>query len=632
MRPFLFPIVMVLIMLALLAFQNNKQAPSSIINARLQQEISTFQKHVSDFSTSSTQKTNDENNTSFKSLRLDYKKIESYFIYMYPGLNKSINGAPVPSFHTDVVKGHVDLPTGLQVIEELLQDSIINHASIKEQCWKINLALNDALNYLKQSKIHDWEILEANRMELVQLATVAITGFDSPILKQSIDESKVVLQQLSHDVKLYYRFIPASKKAILDRCNNYFSLGLEQLNQCKDFNSFDRFSFTKEVIEPLFKIIGELHIATGYEQYHEVNHLPRGFNHSAEHIFSADFLNAYYSARGVQQPSKEIINLGRTLFFDPILSQNNKRACASCHQVQKGFGDGERKSRAFDFKGTVNRNSLIIINAAYQNNFFWDMRSEDLNNQINFVAHSEKEFNTTFDEIVGKVGASKEYREMFNKAFPHSTSFGIGKIKEALSIYIRSITAMNAPFDQYMRNEKQAPQEVVNGYNLFMGKAACGTCHFAPAFNGTVPPHFNETEGEVLGVPATKENLALDNDQGRFARYKDRYPNFTFLDGMFKTPTLRNITLTAPYMHNGCYDSLEEVVDFYNKGGGKGLGFNIPSQTLPEDELQLTPKERDDIISFLAALTDTSNCNSMPQSLPRTGNKSLDERIIGGEY
>ena len=319
------------------------------------------------------------------------------------------------------------------------------------------------------------------------------------------------------------------------------------------------------------------------------------------------------------------------MFFDPVLSHNNERACASCHQANKGFGDGVAKSIAFDFDGTVDRNSPTLLNAAFQNNFFWDMRSDDLNNQIEFVAHSQKEFNTTFDEIIGKLKQSTEYETLFSQAYPNNPTMSIGKVKEALGAYVRSIVALNSPFDKYMRQEAEAPQEIENGYNLFMGKAGCGTCHFAPAFNGTTPPFFNDTEGEVLGVPAHKDNKSLDTDQGRYARFKDRYPEMEFLNGLFKTPTVRNAELSAPYMHNGCYTSLEEVVDFYNQGGGLGLGFDVPSQTLPEDKLKLSDKEQTQLIAFMKSLTDTTGLTDIPQKLPYI-NKELENRIVGGKY
>ncbi|MNQ90012.1 Cytochrome c551 peroxidase precursor [compost metagenome] len=144
------------------------------------------------------------------------------------------------------------------------------------------------------------------------------------------------------------------------------------------------------------------------------------------------------------------------------------------------------------------------------------------------------------------------------------------------------------------------PNEL-KGFNLFMGKAKCATCHFMPLFNGTAGPSFSNTEGEVLGVlqDPKAQIPVIDSDEGRY--------NWTKMDVLkfaFKTPTLRNIALTAPYMHNGAYQTLEEVMDFYNKGGAAGMGITLENQTLSPDPLNLNKKEIQDIIAFLKTLND----------------------------
>lgn len=138
------------------------------------------------------------------------------------------------------------------------------------------------------------------------------------------------------------------------------------------------------------------------------------------------------------------------------------------------------------------------------------------------------------------------------------------------------------------------------GFNLFAGKAGCATCHFLPLFNGLVPPRFNETESEVLGVPeSTQKPARIDPDEGKFLFTRAPLHRYAF-----KTPTLRNIARTAPYMHNGVFATLEEVIDFYDRGGGAGLQLAIPHQTLPPDKLGLSRKEKEALLAFLHALTD----------------------------
>jgi cytochrome c peroxidase len=135
-----------------------------------------------------------------------------------------------------------------------------------------------------------------------------------------------------------------------------------------------------------------------------------------------------------------------------------------------------------------------------------------------------------------------------------------------------------------------------------MGKAKCGTCHFAPLFNGTVPPVYLRTEQEVIGVPRTAKivNASIDGDVGRFA-----INGYVAHKYAFKTPTVRNSSLTAPYMHNGVFPTLEQVMDFYNRGGGAGIGVRgVEHQTLSPDPLHLTPSEQQAIIAFLRSLED----------------------------
>jgi len=174
------------------------------------------------------------------------------------------------------------------------------------------------------------------------------------------------------------------------------------------------------------------------------------------------------------------------------------------------------------------------------------------------------------------------------------------------------------------------PPAAKNGFNLFMGKAACGTCHFAPVFNGSVPPFYIEAESEVLGITLGLDTLnpQPDNDLGRFGngRHKEALPH---LKNSFKTVTVRNTELTAPYMHNGLFATLEEVMEFYNHGGGAGMGLPIDNQTLAPDALGLSDQEKQDIIAFIKTLTDTTGLTDRPFELPTFQNhKEWNNRVI----
>jgi cytochrome c peroxidase len=264
------------------------------------------------------------------------------------------------------------------------------------------------------------------------------------------------------------------------------------------------------------------------------------------------------------------------------------------------------------------------------------MRSEALEDQIEHVLTSKKEFNTEMFTIISKLKQSTDYNAMFKAGFKEYEGSLISNqtIAFALSAYVSSLRGFNSPFDKYVRQEITIIDPAVKrGFNLFMGKAVCGTCHFAPVFNGTVPPRYEETESEVLAVPENPylTKPVIDSDEGRSkARLKE---GAGFYKYSFKTPTVRNVALTAPYMHNGAYRTLDDVVDFYNKGGGKGIGIFVAHQTLPFDSLQLTKQEQKDIVAFMNALTDTSGMIGVPKKLPEfENNPTWNKRKIGGEY
>jgi cytochrome c peroxidase len=180
----------------------------------------------------------------------------------------------------------------------------------------------------------------------------------------------------------------------------------------------------------------------------------------------------------------------------------------------------------------------------------------------------------------------------------------------AVAAYVRSLARMNAPFDRAVRGDRTAlGADERDGFNLFMGRAKCGTCHFAPLFGGAMPPMLTENEPEVLGVPERlrARRPVVDPDSGRFNVRRIDQHLFAF-----KTPSLRNVALTAPYMHNGAFPTLESVVDFYDTGGGAGIGVRVSHQTLPSDSLHLSAREKRAIVAFLRALTDTTGTTARP--------------------
>ncbi len=285
-------------------------------------------------------------------------------------------------------------------------------------------------------------------------------------------------------------------------------------------------------------------------------------------------------------------DLGTLLFFDPILSENNDIACATCHQPDLGFSDG--RSTAVGPQGTVlSRNTPTLWNVGYAQNLFWDGRLDSLEAQSEVpLTHPDEMGVSDTAALVAEVAAIGEYQTMFNAAFDDGVT--LDNIENALAAFQRTLISNNSPFDQYAAGNVDAltPSQR-RGLALFRsGATRCFECHTAPTFASDT--------FRVVGVPS--------DDPGRAAISEDGS------EGAFKVPTLRNIALTAPYMHNGSLETLEAVVDFYADGGGRLHGQENVDVFV--QGFELTDQERLDLVSFLYALTDESGMPAVPTAVP----------------
>lgn len=299
-------------------------------------------------------------------------------------------------------------------------------------------------------------------------------------------------------------------------------------------------------------------------------------------------------------PSPDIIKLGKQLFYTNILSKDQKLSCASCHNPELAFTDGLPKSKANN-GGFVKRNAPTLLYAGLQKSQFYDARAEHLEKQILDVILNENEFHTQPEKILQVIQKDSILARKLKNAYPKDP-FNSKNIQNAIAHFIRSLNPFNSKFDQNISGLKTTiTYNEIKGFNLFMGKAACATCHFPPLFNGTLPPQFHDSELEVLGVPKKVQwkNATIDEDLGRYDLYQADLKKYAF-----KTPTIRNISKTAPYMHNGVYKNLEDVLEFYTVGGGTGIGIQLEHQTLPSNPLNLDLKEKESLIAFLNTLTD----------------------------
>lgn len=273
----------------------------------------------------------------------------------------------------------------------------------------------------------------------------------------------------------------------------------------------------------------------------------------------------------------EKVALGRRLFFDPRLSAENTMSCATCHQPERAFGDGLPRARSGE--RTLARNTPTVLNVAWLPSYFWDGRTETLEAQSLGPIQSPEEMNQDLAGLEQELAAVPDYVRQFQAAFGSGVSRDA--IAKALAAYQRTLVAADSPFDRFLAGDRQAlTPEARRGYELFLGDAGCVRCHHGPLL----------TDGKFhrLGIGRT--------DLGRAAvtgKSDDRY--------RFRTPPLRNIADTAPYMHDGSLKTLDDVVQFYYRG--------VPArgpENLPLDVSALQDQSFSDmpaIVAFLRSLS-----------------------------
>ena len=528
--------------------------------------------------------------------RISYKKVEFYLAFHYGEyVNEHINGAPLLHIEKSGTSPLVIPPEGLQVLDELVFSD--EAADEKGQIAALAKKLNSNYGLLFSSinsKFKNGGDIAAMRIQLVRLYSLGLTGFDTPGSLNALPEAKASIEGM----KACFAENHPNDKAVL----SLFDKTLQFLSKDVSFEGFDRLEALRDYIDPLYAALGKI---KGGSEPDFLKYIS-AWNAGSTSIFGNDFLNPYFfTTLKKEEDSAALRALGEALFYDPAISGDSKMSCASCHQPDKGFADGLPKSKSNVQGKTVLRNAPTLINAVYADRYFYDLRAFTLEQQAEHVIFNADEFNTAYNAILKKLNDDKEYAAKFKAVFGKG-DITRDKFSKALASYVMSLRSFNSSFDKYIRGESSAlSQEVKNGFNLFMGKANCATCHFAPTFAGLVPPLYNENETEILGVLADSnaKSPRLDADEGRWSNAIQSEYAWIY-EKSFKTSTVRNTGLTAPYFHNGAYSTLEEVVDFYNNGGGGGLGLNVTNQTLAADPLNLTDKEKKELVAFMESLND----------------------------
>lgn len=290
---------------------------------------------------------------------------------------------------------------------------------------------------------------------------------------------------------------------------------------------------------------------------------------------------------------KAKVELGKQLYFDGRLSKNDAISCAFCHNPFTGFADPRQTSIGVG-GGIGGRQAPTVYNTGFIPLQFWDGRAGSLEEQAIGPIANPVEMAETHENVVKKLGKIKGYQQQFRAVF--GTDVNLQGMAEAIAAYERTVVSTNSAFDKYVLGDAKGMDEAaVRGMALFKGKARCILCH-----NG---PNFTDNQFHNFGVPQAGP---MKEDLGRF--YVTRQERDK---GAFKTQTLRSITETAPYMHDGVFKTLEEVVDFLDQGGGQNP--NLSPMLKP---LGLTQQEKADLIAFLKALTGEPIKFEMPK-LPK---------------
>jgi cytochrome c peroxidase len=450
--------------------------------------------------------------------------------------------------------------------------------------------------------IGDAELLDAVRAGIARVGTLGIAGFDTDEPRDIAIESAESLDGMVALATIAAR-LAATDAASQAWINSAAAMhtAAAQLRNDQVFVHMSRLTFIAAYLGAASRSVTAVRAALPPPKFP----VRRMWRLAAGSVFdSAAFDPSAYAPEFAPPSTPALVALGRRLFFDPRLSGPQTRSCASCHDPSKAFTDG--RARALTLDGAAQstaRNTPSLINAAFEPTLFADQRAGSLEEQVARVLSSAAEMRSSPELAAMRLQKDSSYRAQFAHAIsiPRDTAVTALGVRIALAAYMRTLVALDSRVDRAARGDTSAlsaPER--HGFELFVGKARCASCHFMPLFSGVAPPEFVSEEPEVIGVPAAPGSATLDPDPGR--RGVD---HITGHNVAFKVPSLRNVALTAPYMHNGAFKTLDEVVDFYDRGGGAGIGLRVPNQTLSAGPLHLRADEHHDLIAFLRALTDT---------------------------
>jgi cytochrome c peroxidase len=570
-------------------------------------------------------------------VREQLKGMDFWLRYLEPTVYKKLNGPLPVEWETEVFekfeKPYKREGAGLTLaalyLEEdnVIKDSLVQLIQSSVSAFETYTA--DSITSTLDSYHHFYL---CNRLYLLNLAAIYTTGFECPDVNRIIPELRIMLQAVEGHYRTYNKSFPAT--AVGEDYLSLYQKTIEFANsQPGDFTLFDHFTFIREYINPLFILNQQ---AIKKFKVRSKSFVDYSLNKVATSIFDKVLYDGQ-NAKGIflrvydENVLTEIEKVGKLLFYDPVLSGNNKRSCVSCHDPTEYFTDTTvTASLQFNRIDRLARNSPSLINAVYNHLAMLDGKHISLQDQVKDVISKPDELGSSEAEVLKKILSCPDYKKALDKLLeqtPWEEEITLEHISSAITFYYSKFSKFYAPFDQVMNNRNVSVSAgIKEGFNLFMSKAQCATCHFVPQFNGVKPPYIG-SEFEVLGVPADTGFKQLSADKGRYGIN----PAFETLHA-FRTGSLRNAEHTAPYMHNGVFRTMDEVINFYDAGGGAGKGLMVNNQTLSSDSLRLTKIEKDKLVSFIKSLNEEIIFETPPASLPLSKDKRLNGRRTGGEY
>jgi len=571
-----------------------------------------------------------------RAARAEMKAADFWLRYLEPLAYKKVNGPLPVEWETEVFekweKPYRREGAGLTLAWNYLEEEGATADSLRSLVLLSQRALEAYAADSITSQIPSCHVFYlCNRLYLLNLSAIYTTGFECPDGKSVIPELLGMMRSVDGIYTAFGKQFP--KQALSTEYREQYRAALAFVAaQPSEFEAFDHFTFLRDYVNALYGLntaqMQEHSVVTRSLVDYSLNDAPTIFD---KNLYTGQSTKGIFRRVKDAEALAELDRVGKLLFYDPILSGNNQRSCASCHKPTQFFTDTTVRTPAhFNGAEILPRNTPSLIGALHNHLVMADGGHLSLQNQSTAVIINAVEMSgTDAATVLQKIMSCGEYKTAFQKLLkytPQEPEVTMEHVASAITFYYTKFSGYYAPFDDAMDRGKTLEPAAVAGFNLFMGKAQCATCHFVPGFNGVKPPYIG-SEFEVLGTPADTAYDALSPDKGRW----EINPAYETL-GAFRTGTVRNAARTAPYMHNGVFRTMDQLLEFYNGGGGAGRGLHVPNQTLAADSLHLTTAEKAQLTAFISSLTERVVPEAPPTRLPRSSNKAFNSRRVGGEY